>query len=250
MKKLCFIGVSHLGVVAQAWHKRLAPLYPNYQATFFTGPGASLYQAEYLPEQIKAPDQTQLAEYFQLSAQASTIHLKDYHCFIFQSLDYPLASIQTLCQQMEGTQGQTQQFFSSSCLKESLLNNLQCSPVTLYVNHIRQYSAVPIIISMSPKVCTIALEHIPESFQAYFKYADYFENLFTEAKQEIFQHPKVSLVAQPEETIEQQYFTKFEYSNFYNKVNPAEINDYGHKNVQYGKLVLTKLLAHVQTLDI
>ena len=86
MKKLCFIGTSHLGSVARAWHKRVAPLYPEFEPIFFAGPGTSLYQAKFLSDQIIAPAGSQLEEYFKLSAnEQAIINLKDYDCFIFQN---------------------------------------------------------------------------------------------------------------------------------------------------------------------
>lgn len=251
MKKLCFIGTSHLGSVASAWHKRVAPLYPEFEPTFFAGPGTSLYQAEFLPDQIMAPAGSQLDEYFKLSANGqTTIHLKDFDCFIFQSLDHHFIGISELCQQMAIENEDEQIFYSSACLASTVDASIERSPITSYVKHIRAYVETPIIISMTPKTSILALEKHPKHYAPYLEYAELFQNLFQASCSRILDYPNLTLVDQPEETLATPYFTKVEYLNPYGKQDLADVTDYWHKNVKYGKITLLKILEQIKSLNL
>ena len=201
MKKLCFIGTSHLGSVASAWHKRVAPLYPEFQPTFFAGPGTSLYQAEFLPDQIIAPAGSELEEYFKLSAnEQTTIDLKGYDCFIFQSLDHHFIAISALCQQMARENEDEQIFFSEACLEIVVDTLIESSPIINYVKHIRSYIETPIIVSITPKTSILALEKHPEEYVPYLKYAELFECLFNQSCRKLLDYPSLTIIEQPEET--------------------------------------------------
>lgn len=251
MKKLCFIGTSHLGSVASAWHQRVAPLYPEFEPTFFAGPGTSLYQAEFLPDQIIAPAESQLEEYFKLSAHGqTTIHLKDYDCFIFQSLDHHFIGISELCQQMAIENEDEQIFFSLACLASTVDASIERSPIYSYVKHIRTHVETPIMISMTPKTSILALEKHPKEYAPYLQYAEQFQNLFKESCSRLLDYPALTIIEQPEETLATPYFTKVEYLNPYDKQNLANVTDYWHKNVKYGKVTLLKILEQVKSLKL
>ena len=249
MKNICFIGTSHLGSVASAWHKRIAPLYPEFKPSFFAGPGTSLYQAELLPNQIKAPAASQLEEYFRLSADGlTTIELDQYDYFVFQSLDHQFMGISELCQLMTVENEDERAFFSTACLAATVEASIERSPVTRYVKHIRSCVDAPIIVSMTPKTSILAIEKHPEEYVPYLQYAELFQDLFIQACSKILNYPKLSFVEQPEETLATPYFTKVEYLNPYGKQNLAKVTDYWHKNVKYGKAALIKILEHVKML--
>lgn len=253
MKNLCFIGTSHLGVLAQAWTRRLAPNYPEFTASFFGGPGQSLYQAEFLPNQIKAPANSQLEEFFQLSAGRTTIELNQYAAFIFQGLDFPLNSFIEINDLMhEDSDSLNQQFFSSDCLETAIKVTLRRSPVKTYVEHIRQHVNAPIIISLSPRISILAFEKSPAIYKNYLDQAYFFEDLFTQAREAVFQYENLSFIEQPQDTLAAPYpcFTKYEYLNSYGQISPKVDQDLGHKNVKYGKLTLTKIMEHIKTLEL
>lgn len=252
MKNICFIGTSHLGAIAQAWNKWLHALYPNFNPTFFGGPGTSLYQAEFLEHTIQAPAASALEEYFKLSAGLSTIELSQYQAFIFQGLDYPINSFIELAQlSQEETSHEEQQFFSESCMEIGTIAKLQESPVNIYVEHIRKYTESPIIISISPRLSILAIEKQPELYQQYLKQADYFEHLFVYARQQVFNYPNITFLDQPKDTLADEAlgFTKYEYLNSYGKIKPENTQDLGHKNPKYGKLVLAKIMEQLQAFD-
>lgn len=249
MKNICFIGTSHLGSVASAWHKRIAPLYPEFKPSFFAGPGTSLYQAELLPNQIKAPAASQLEEYFRLSADGQTcIELDQYDGFVFQSLDHHFMGISELCQLMTVENEDERAFFSTACLEATVEASIERSPVTHYVKHIRSCVDTPIIVSMTPKTSILAIEKHPEEYAPYLQYAEFFQDLFIKSRTKILDYPKLTMVEQPEETLATPYFTKVEYLNPYGKQNLAKVTDYWHKNVKYGKAALIKILEHVKML--
>ncbi|MFZ1343066.1 hypothetical protein [Thiothrix eikelboomii] len=251
MKNICFIGTSHLGSVASAWHKRIAPLYPEFKPSFFAGPGTSLYQAEFLPNQIKAPADSQLEEYFRLSADGLTmIELDQYDCFIFQSLDEHFMGISEICQLMAVENEDEHVFFSTACLEATVEASIERSPVTRYVQHIRSCVDTPIIVSMTPKTSILAIEKHPEEYAPYLQYAEFFQDLFIKARTKILNYPKLTMVEQPEETLATPYFTKVEYLNPYGKQNLANVTDYWHKNVKYGKAALIKILEHIKTIPL
>lgn len=251
MKNLCFIGTSHLGSVASAWYKRVAPLYPEFKPSFFAGSGTSLYQAEFLPNQIKAPVNSQLEEYFQLSADGlTTIDLDQYDCFIFQSLDHDFIGISELCQLMATENKDEQLFFSLACLEATVEVSIERSPVTHYVKHIRSCVETPIVISRTPKTSILAIERHPEEYAPYLQYAELFQKLFKESCSKLLDYPNLTIVEQPEETLANPYFTKVEYLNLYNKQELTHITDYWHKNVKYGKVTLLKILEHLKLLNL
>lgn len=249
MKKLCFIGTSHLGSLASAWQRRLASLYPDYVATFFTGPGTALYEAEFLAQQIKAPPKSKLEEFFQLSADGlTTIELDKYDCFIFQGLDHNFLEIAELCQLMAQENEEDQIFFSSACLEATIETAIERSPITRYVKHIRTYTETPIIVSMTPKTSILAIEKHPEQYAPYLQYAALFEDLFIHARSKILNYPNLTLVEQPEETLATRYFTKIEYLNAYGNQELTKVTDYWHKNVKYGKAAILQILGQVKAI--
>ena len=112
----------------------------------------------------------------------------------------------------------------------------------------RNYTAAPIIVSMTAKTSILALDKHPQEYAAYLQWAEFFEDLFKQASAKVFNYPNLSLVAQPEETLANPYFTKLEYLNAYGKHELNEITDYWHKKPKYGKAVLIKILEQLKTL--
>lgn len=248
MKNLCFIGTSHLGSLHTAWYKRLAPLYPEFNATFFTGPNVSLFEAEFQPNTITAISNSKLEEYFKLSANGLvSINLEDYDCFIFQSLDHHFIALSATCELMSADHLEST-FFSEACLEAAIETSIEQSPIMQYIKHIRVYTEKPIIVSITPRTSILALEHHPKKYRPYLQYADGLEQLFIKAQSKLLNYPNLTIIGQPEETLATAYFTKVEYLNPYDKEDLS--TDYWHKNVKYGKATMIKILEHLNTLDL
>lgn len=250
MKNLCFIGTSHLGILASAWYKRVRDRYPHLNPTFFTGPGTVLYEAEFLPKQIKAPHDSKLEEFFTLSAGGqTTIELDHYDCFIFQGLDHQFIALAEMCQAWQTDDEEEQVFFSSACLAANFEAMLERSPITKYIQHIRAWVETPIIVSMTPKTSILAIEKHPEQYAAYLKQVEAFEAFFLAARAHVLNYPNLSFVEQPAETLATPYFSKVEYLNPYGKQSLENITDYWHKNIGYGQAAMNKILQHVARLN-
>lgn len=249
-KQLCFIGTSHLGPLVQAWQQRIASTYPEFQCSFFVAPNNHLFEAQFEPRKIVAPAHTDIAKFFKLSAGQSTIEINQYDAFIFHALHFPVVSILATCQQMQANTQQTPAFFSTACLTDALEEHIKTSSAALYIEHIRQYSQAPLLLATTPKVSILALQKHPEQYQAYLEQAELFDNLFLKVRNQVFANKNILMLRQPQKTLANPYFTKFEYSLFYQKKHKDKIKDYFHTNMRYGVAALTNALERIKTLTI
>ena len=247
MKKICFIGTSHLKAVANAWLNSFSSKYPSIQADFLAAPTAELWQAEFLPEEIRVPSGSKLEEFaLHFSNYKLKFTLQDYDCFIFQSLIMPHQMVLELSRQLGDPQKESSQFFSDSCLRTTFDLYLQQTHDKVYLEHIRQYSDAPIVVSLAPKPSILALNKHPNQYKNYLQHADRFNRLFLESCESFLSgYSKIILVKQPETTLATPHFTQLEYCRNYGQVPVETITDFAHQNARYGLVVLKQIFDNL-----
>lgn len=244
MKKICFIGTSHLAALAHAWLDTDSAHNAHMQASFFVGGGTSLYEACFLPKSIEAPDNSRLAANFQrFTMGESRIILKNYDYFVFHGLDFPI--IEAL--ELSSLLSTKKQFFSEACLIECLSSFIENLPITPCIKHTYQNTECRILVSLAPKTSNITLQQGILAYQNYLLYAEILDEFFLKALKEIFNYPRIILVYQPTETLANPFFTKTEYLN---QTCYKKHQDYWHKTPDYGKAVLKKILTYIEYFEI
>ena len=252
MNNFCFIGNSHLAAVANAWNNQIAPQYPMLKATFFAGPRQTLHQAQFSPTTIKAVNGSFLEAFFQKSAKKTIIEIAEYDVFIFQGLDFLMMQLIELAELLNTEHPEHEIFYSSACVDstlESIDDLVKLSAIKRYCEHIRRYSDAPILVSIAPKTSILALEKHPEDYTAYLKHAASFEKQFLAAQAELLIYPNLTIIPQPQQTLANPYFTKFEYSAKYG-TKTEDIDDYRHKNNKYGAAVLAEIFKHLEMSEV
>ncbi len=191
MKKICFIGTSHLAALAHAWIDTEPACNSHVQASFFVGGGTSLYEACFFPESIEAPENSRLAANFQrFTTGESRIILKNYDYFAFHGLDFPI--IESL--ELSSLLCAKKQFFSDAFLIESFSNFIENLPITPSIKHIALNTECHILVSLTPKTSNLALQQGIFAYQNYLLYAEMLDNFFLKAFKEIFNYPKMILI--------------------------------------------------------
>jgi len=240
---ICLIGTSHLGVVRQAWEKLLPHAYPDFQAAFFGAPSNGLQKVFISGDTVKSDDEKVRKSFYTTSGNLTEIFLPKYDAFILHGLGFPLKSLKAFLEKSSlDSVNQMRDVLEKElpAYFEKIINSHLIITLALAI---RKASQVPIYISAAPMWSVLEREAVEDKYEIICKHGSYIKDMYWDSVTELLSANNIILIPQPEQTLEDFYFTKEEYIMGYSTNN---IRDHGHMNVNYGHLVIKEILNRIE----
>ena len=240
------IGNSHLANLRTAW--KSAPL-ETIKATFF---GAVNEHLEHLhiSDGLLVAVSPELKHHFVLTAGVTTIDPTAFDAFVFSGFSFGfhrIAWIYKLHRLIRHATDSTHPV-SLAALEAAIYERLDASPPSHVVRLIRSVFDGPVLACLTPHL-SAALTSLPlededrrfvQSDEADF--AGELESLHQSAIDKLALRYGLTVLHQPEGTIERLVYTKSDYGV---GVSPTGLPDHSHANAQYGRLVLDQIEARL-----
>lgn len=224
---ICVLGDSHVAAIKNGWEK-IKNDHPQHQLIFFASPGPGLWELR-LKGSVLVPNNRKLAENFNYtSGGLSCVELNDYDAILLVGMGLEIPRIDT-----RYSNAVINQIFNDST--EKSLNIRLCKKIQPVFTR-------AIYLAPTPQRASISRPRL----------AQYKLNYFDAIKlaQTKFAVNSVSIVAQPHETIVDDWFTKRIYSIGSQRlaVNDSTYSQYhddiddSHMNESFGQLWLNDFL--------
>jgi|GEM_PF-558677 len=241
-QKVCLIGSSHLGVVRQAWSRDFESARPDIKLTFFGVPGSGLNKVFVVGNTAKSDDEKVIQSFITTSGGLTEINLLEYDIFILHGLGFPLKSLQAFLQASPAQSPDETHGISQEELGKFIQNAIAKDKIIALARALRKASNAPIHISAAPMWSALERDTTDDKYGRIRDTGSFIKNAYWSAIKEHFAVHEISLITQPEQTVEDTYFTKEIYTMGYSSGN---IRDYGHMNVKYGGLAIREMLKRM-----
>ena len=251
MSKICFIGNSHLGCIKRAWDQ-MRPEYPGVKIDFFIDRSAGT-----TPLRIgrTAQDATELPDILIEEGKVALLKTGDYSRAYVFSMEFSivrLASLYAGYRSDDQRPGEKQHLISRDFYHAAANAALKATRAAEVAKTLTKYGAGAVSIVEQPRpseYITGAPADAMIQFRAALADAETIETMYRRAALTACGQLGVNLIRQPEETILQPMLSKGQYclADIHDQSEGSWYarGDFIHMNPDYGRLVMTDILAKV-----
>jgi len=245
------MGNSHLASLKLGW-QRVGGRRGATELTFFGSPGLGFRDLTLRNRRLEA-DRPELAADLRWTSGSDAIELDRFDAFVLVALQFAPTRVSQLARQFSYVDERLdpcKRLVSRACFEQSIVDGLQASIAVSLARTIVGCIDRPVILSPQPHVS--AAWRKTEAFRAGFLRApdgcwQLLADLWRESASRVARDVGAELLFQPEETVEDWFFTRHRYcresvmlSEGYASPHPED--DFVHMNGEYGELTVGKLL--------
>ncbi len=237
------IGNSHLGVVRQAWRENLSEKYPEIRPTFFGVAGQGMSTAYVHDGVIRTDDQKVADSFAKTSGGAKEVYLGNFDTFVFYGVGFPLKMINAFLSRDKDSNDRTDESVSLERVMEQVRQFIGNHPVIKIAFAVRKASPKPIFLCMAPMWSILEKEAVGHQYKTVTDHGSEIKKLFFQVLENSLHPHNIEIIPQVDDTLHEPLFTKREFLMGYASNN---IKDYGHMNIDYGRLVVERLIRQIK----
>ncbi|MCK0071136.1 GSCFA domain-containing protein [Kordiimonas laminariae] len=241
-QSVCFIGSSHLGSIRRAWQDGPKAA---FKPTFFGAPGTGVMKLSLKDNRIISEDEGVRKSLRVTSGGHDEIDLNAYGAFVLYGLGFPLKSLANYIKTAQINTAFTDDVAIQRKLEERCVWHVENNPLVKLALSIRGVSDKPILAFSAPMWSVLEERASREKYAVILESGTCLLDIYWRVLEERLGNQDIQLIRQPDNTLENPYFTKEKFSMGYQNNN---IRDFGHMNVAYGALALREMIPSIRDL--
>jgi len=252
VKRACIIGNSHLACLKLGWENARSR-HAGIDFSFFGSPGLGFQDME-LAGAALVPTNSGLAADMQWTAGHKEIALDHYDAFVLVALQFAPTRVSQVARQfsyVDACLDPRKRLVSRACFEQAISDGLQSSIAISLSKTIRSASGRPVFLLPQPHV-SAAWRETPAFRGGFHESPDgcwpLLASVWKDCASRIAREAGAVVLFQPQETIEDSFFTRDIYSRDsvmlaegYSRRHPDD--DFVHMNAAYGELLVEALIA-------